>query len=205
MTCWSAGRATTPRTTRESRRSTSPIVRSALRSTRQHLSHRARVATRLFRRIRPPLQHLWTGRTISRPEAHVPPRLPTPFPLSRLRQVGPVSLSAWCPPMVGATLLYWWPAEGWQLGRVARPSTQAPYSHVVRYRRPGASFTGNVDTLLDAGSYGTRWTLLARASPTPAPGSLLPSAFRRAGSKRRENSPLSLARATDASGRSGPI
>ena len=60
-------------------------------------------------------------------------------------------------------LLYWWPEVGWQLGRVARLSKRAPFSHVVRYRRPAATFAGDVDTLLDTPSYGTRWVLLAPA------------------------------------------
>ena len=72
--------------------------------------------------------------------------------------VGPVG-----PPAVGASLLYWWPEVGWQLGRVARLSKRAPFSHVVRYRRPAATFAGDVDTLLDTPSYGTRWVLLAPA------------------------------------------
>ena len=39
-------------------------------------------------------------------------------------------------------------------------SATAPYSHVVRYRRPTAAFAGNVDTLLDAPSDGIRWGLI---------------------------------------------
>ena len=78
-------------------------------------------------------------------------------------------LSGWRPPAAGDALLYWWPEEGWQLGRVARPSTKESFSHVVRYRRPGAAFTGDVDTQLDAASYGTRWTLLARLPTDPTP------------------------------------
>ena len=66
------------------------------------------------------------------------------------------------PVLPGAALLYWWPIEGWQLGRVARPTARGPFSHVVRYRRPTASFTGDVDTLLDSSSYGRRWVLLAQ-------------------------------------------
>ena len=63
-------------------------------------------------------------------------------------------------PLVGASILYWWPEEGWQLGVVARLCTRAPFSHVVRYRRATAAFAGEVDTLLDAPSYGSRWVLL---------------------------------------------
>lgn len=63
-------------------------------------------------------------------------------------------------PALGASVLYWWPAYGWQRGVVARLCPRAPYSHVVRYRRPTAAFAGNVDTLLDAPSYGIRWVLI---------------------------------------------
>ena len=56
-------------------------------------------------------------------------------------------------PLVGASILYWWPEEGWQLGVVARLCTRAPFSHVVRYRRATAAFAG-------APSYGSRWVLL---------------------------------------------
>ena len=63
-------------------------------------------------------------------------------------------------PALGASVLYWWPAYGWQRGVVARLCPRSPYSHVVRYRRPTAAFAGNVDTLLDAPSYGIRWVLI---------------------------------------------
>ena len=63
-------------------------------------------------------------------------------------------------PVLGATLLYWWPDEGWQLGRVRRRSRKAPFTHVVGYRSPPAAFTGEVDSLLDEASYGSRWVTL---------------------------------------------
>ncbi len=75
-----------------------------------------------------------------------------------------------CPPSIGSALLYWWPEDGWQLGRVLRRSRQGPFSHVLRYRRPEAVFTDNVDTLQSA-SYGVRWVLLRPASEGPAPRS----------------------------------
>jgi hypothetical protein len=78
------------------------------------------------------------------------------------------------PPSIGSALLYWWPEDGWQLGRVFRRTRQGPFSHVLRYRRPEAVFTGNVDTLLDSASYGARWVLLRPASEGPAPRSGLP-------------------------------
>ena len=63
------------------------------------------------------------------------------------------------PPALGAAILYWWPDDGWQRGAVARICKRAPFSHIVRYRRPTAAFAGDVATLLDAPSYGIRWVL----------------------------------------------
>ena len=100
------------------------------------------------------------------------------------------SLGAWAPPAVGDAVLYWWPEAGWQRGRVARLATRAPFTHVVRYRRPAAAFTGEVDTLLDPASYNVRWALLVTTSADPRPPSALPSAFDRAGSKGREEASL---------------
>ena len=34
---------------------------------------------------------------------------------------------------VGRTLLYWWPADGWQRGTVARLCPRGAFSHVVAY------------------------------------------------------------------------
>ena len=73
------------------------------------------------------------------------------------------SLGSWAPAALGDTILYWWPEEGWQLGRVVRVVRRAPFTHVVRYRRSDASFTGDVDTLLDAASHGSRWVRLVRS------------------------------------------
>ena len=66
--------------------------------------------------------------------------------------------------MLSSPLLYWWPDEGWQLGRVRRRSRKAPFTHVVGYRFPPAAFTGEVDSLLDEASYGSRWVALV---PSP--------------------------------------
>jgi hypothetical protein len=60
----------------------------------------------------------------------------------------------------GAAILYWWPDEGWQLGRVLRLSRTDPLTHVVGYRSPSPAFTGDVDSLLNAASYGSRWVAL---------------------------------------------
>ena len=79
--------------------------------------------------------------------------------------------------LVGREVLYWWPADGWQRGRVARLCPRNPFSHVVAYRRSHSALNGTVDTLLDAASYGDRWVLLSpaessgvsRLSPRPDP------------------------------------
>jgi hypothetical protein len=70
-------------------------------------------------------------------------------------------------PLVGRTLLYWWPDEGWQRGTVARLCPRGSFSHVVAYTRQTSALRGTADTLLDAASYGARWVLL---SPAPAAG-----------------------------------
>ncbi len=72
--------------------------------------------------------------------------------------------------MLGASVLYWWPDYGWQRGVVARLRVckRAPYSHVVGYRRPAATFALDVETLLDAPSYGLRWVLLVPPGALPA-------------------------------------
>ena len=67
------------------------------------------------------------------------------------------------PTLVGREVLYWWPDDGWQRGRVARLCPRSPFSHVVAYRRSDSALHGTVDTLLDAASYGTRWVLLSPA------------------------------------------
>jgi hypothetical protein len=59
------------------------------------------------------------------------------------------------------TILYCWPDEGWQLGRVRRRSSKAPLTHMVGYQLATAAFTGEVDSLLDEASYGARWVALA--------------------------------------------
>ena len=70
------------------------------------------------------------------------------------------------PPDLGSALLYWWPDEGWQLGRVRRRCRRAPFTHVVGYRPPAAAFAGEVDTLLDPATYGSRWVSLIRVAPS---------------------------------------
>jgi len=107
-----------------------------------------------------------------------------PLPRSLLLLPSGWTLGAWKPPGLGDAVLYWWPDDGWQQGRVAKSTTREPFTHVVRYRRPGATFTGDVETQLDAASHGARWRLLVPAATNPGPPSLLPSAIDRAGSER---------------------
>ena len=58
-------------------------------------------------------------------------------------------------PYLGFDILYWWPDEGWQLGRIRRRCRRAPFTHVVGYRTPTAAFAGKVETLLDPATYGS--------------------------------------------------
>jgi len=78
--------------------------------------------------------------------------------------------------LVGRQLLYWWPADGWQRGTVARVCPRPAFSHVVAYTRQTSALRGTADSLLDSASYGARWVLLSpaaaagvrgRASPHP--------------------------------------
>ena len=64
--------------------------------------------------------------------------------------------------LIGASVLYWWPAEGWVRGKVRKISRRAEFSHVVAYSRSSPLGKAVVDTLLDAASHGTvgRWVLL---------------------------------------------
>jgi hypothetical protein len=64
-----------------------------------------------------------------------PVEAPTPVAPPAGWAVGPAGA-----PALRASVLYWWPAygSGWHRGVVARLCNRAPYSHVVRYRRPTA-------------------------------------------------------------------
>ena len=71
--------------------------------------------------------------------------------------------------LVGRRILYWWGEDGWQLGSVARVSSQASFSHVVAYHRR----SGTAHSLLDSASYGSTWVALSplpRAWMGPEPG-----------------------------------
>ncbi len=86
----------------------------------------------------------------------------------------PGSLGLCC---VGDTSLFWWPEEG----RLVRVVRRAPFTHVVRYRRSDATFTADVDTLLDAASHGIRWVRLVRSPSVHDPRSVLSSVIDRDG------------------------
>ena len=45
---------------------------------------------------------------------------------------------------------------------IRRRWRRAPFTHVVGYRTPPATFAGEVDTLLDPATYGSRWVSLTR-------------------------------------------
>jgi hypothetical protein len=111
-----------------------------------------------------------TGRSLPRP-APPPPfaraaGAPAPLPPAgyTVDMAPPGDLGA---ALVGRTLLYWWPTDGWQRGTVARLCPRGAFSHVVAYTRQTSALRGTADTLLDAASYGSRWVLL---SPAPAGG-----------------------------------
>ena len=64
--------------------------------------------------------------------------------------------------LVGRQVLYWWPSDGWQRGRVMRTCGRG-FSHVVAYAaRSSALGTCVVASLLDGASHGPggRWLLL---------------------------------------------
>ena len=70
------------------------------------------------------------------------------------------------PPDLDSAVLYWWPDEGWHLGRIRRRCRRDPLTHVVGYRTLTAAFAGEVDTLLDPAAYGSRWVSLTRVAPS---------------------------------------
>jgi hypothetical protein len=106
------------------------------------------------------------GRSLPRP-ALAPPVLPGAAP-------PPIAPSGFtvdaAPPgdlgiaLVGRTILYWWPSDGWQRGTVARLCPRGAFSHVVAYSRQTSTLRGTADSLLDAASYGARWVLLSPAA-----------------------------------------
>ena len=74
--------------------------------------------------------------------------------------------------LVGSTILFWWPEDGWQRCTVARLCPRGESLHVVAYirqtsalRRGAAAAAGcTAVTLLDAASYDVRCVLLSPAA-----------------------------------------
>jgi hypothetical protein len=62
--------------------------------------------------------------------------------------------------LLRASVLYWWPGEGWVQGTVRRISRHSRFSHVVGYSRSSPLGAAVVDTQLDTASHGVRWALL---------------------------------------------
>ena len=99
--------------------------------------------------------------------AAAPPVAPPPPPVAPTPPLPPPGWAVAAlagSPVPGSVILYWWPDEGWQLGRVRRRSRHAPFTHVVGYRLATAAFAGEVDSLLTAATYGSRWVALRPAS-----------------------------------------
>lgn len=68
---------------------------------------------------------------------------------------------------MGRRILYWWGDDGWQLGSVARISSQdLSVTHVVAYHRRSSALSGTAHSLLDAASYGSTWVALSPAAPS---------------------------------------
>ncbi len=69
--------------------------------------------------------------------------------------------------LVGRSILYRWPGQGWVRGRVVRVSRAAGFSHGVRYARGSALGSVEAASLLDAPSHGPgptgRWVMLCPA------------------------------------------
>jgi hypothetical protein len=99
------------------------------------------------------------------------PPAPAPAPLVALVAPAGFRLAASSeglvgPALVGQTVLYRWPVEGWVRGTVTARSRAAGFSHVVRYGRASALGSAVVPSLLDAASHGPagRWVLLCRVA-----------------------------------------
>ena len=113
-----------------------------------------------------------TGRSLPRP-APPPPTgtavAPPPIPPTgfTVEAAPPGDLGA---ALVGKTVLYWWPDDGWQRGTVARLCPRGAFSHVVAYIWQTLVLRGTADTILDAASYGSRWMLLSPARRQVWPG-----------------------------------
>ena len=75
------------------------------------------------------------------------------------------------PALVGRTVLYYWPGDGWVRGTMVRHSRAHGFSHVVRYGPRSALGAAMVDSLLDPDSHGPagRWVLLCPARRASRP------------------------------------
>ncbi len=122
---------------------------------------------------------LATGRTPPRPPPAPPGRAAaSPAPLapvgSAIEAAPPGDLRVGAA-LVGRTILYWRPTDGWQRGTVARLCPRgAAFSHVVAYSRQTSALRGTADSLLDAASYGIRWLLLSPAAAARAGSRVTP-------------------------------
>ena len=79
-----------------------------------------------------------------RATSHSLPRRTAPPPPAAAAAPPPISPAGFtvdlAPPgdlraLVGRTILYWWPEDGWQRGTVARLCPRGAFSHVVAYTR----------------------------------------------------------------------
>ena len=117
-----------------------------------------------------------TGRSLPRP-APPPPTgtavAPPPIPPTgfTVEAAPPGDLGA---ALVGRTVLYWWPDDGWQRGTVARLCPRGAFSHVVPFNRQTSVLRGTANTRLDDSSYGSRWVLLSPALAAGAARALGP-------------------------------
>ena len=92
-----------------------------------------------------------TSRSLPRPA--LPPHTgtavaPTPIPPTgfTFEAAPPGDLGA---ALVGRTVLYWWPDDGWQRGTVARLCPRGAFSHAVACNRQTSALRGTADSLLD--------------------------------------------------------
>ena len=90
-----------------------------------------------------------TGRSLPR-RAPPPPAAaaaPSPIPPAGFT-VDPAPPGDLRAALVGRTILYWWPEDGWQRGTVARLCPRGAFSHVVAYTRQTSALRDTAETLL---------------------------------------------------------
>ena len=68
--------------------------------------------------------------------------------------------------LLGRTLLYLWPDDGWKRGTVERPFPRGAFSYVWAYIRQASALRVTADTLLDAVSF----AVPRRHAMPPPPG-----------------------------------